>query len=544
MGKLISNTLGLNSIKNLNAAIELCNKGVIEHKNNNLELAKKYYKESLKFNPRHEEAYLNLGIIYFQEKDLQQAIVFFEQSISLIKKFEQSFVLLASCYNMLENERMMIKIINKGLLSLPKSLELLKAKSTYLIKHGKFDEALIVQKTICEILNINIYDSPEYVRSLIFSGDEAAGKQIAIKNLDKPLFKIIYAELLSLNDEKKKAFELIQDLADNGNNLAINVISTCTHDNDSFLFAEKKLLLDFENLNKENKISKAFSLAMIYNKNNKFDEAFRFAEIGHSLLEQPNEQYFRDIFTNTKKIFTNDFYIKNKQEYKCKTDPIFIVGMPRSGTSVLEQILSMNKNITPLGESIEVSKLVNYYSPYGRRDLFPFYIKEFTKKSFQEIGKKYCKEIGSGIFTDKLPHNFLNVGFINAILPNAKIVYIERDIKDVAISIWLRNFAGQHLYANNFKFLLEYSRLYLDLMNYWESLNYDNFYKISYSDLVNNTNDELEKLTRFLNLSNEFDYLNFYKSDRVVKTASKEQVRKPINNKSIGHWKNYSKFFE
>ena len=144
--------------------------------------------------------------------------------------------------------------------------------------------------------------------------------------------------------------------------------------------------------------------------------------------------------------------------------------------------------------------------------------------------------------TDKLPENFLNIGLIRLILPKAKIVHCCRNPKDNIFSIYKNFFPGNKIkFSSDLNETIEYYKLYLDLMKYWNSLLPNFILNIKYENLIKNTDKEVKDLLKFCNLDWESDCLKFYENKRPVKTASDVQVRSKIFNSSIDSWKNYEK---
>ena len=236
---------------------------------------------------------------------------------------------------------------------------------------------------------------------------------------------------------------------------------------------------------------------------------------------------------------------KNDIHYKPSTKQIvFIVGLPRSGTTLIEQILS-NNCFTHAGG--EVDLISNQIDTLLFREGKNFESKqEDLFSTFNNIRKLYLsfikKNSDKKIFTDKMPYNFLYIGIINAIFPEAKIIHVTRNPLDNFLSLYKTYFSdNSHLYSYDLSNILNYYKLYINHIKYWESLLPNYIYNISYEKLVNNPKSQIKKLIQFCNFEWDENYLNFHKNRRTVYTASAVQVRKKLYKNSINSWKNFSK---
>ena len=170
-----------------------------------------------------------------------------------------------------------------------------------------------------------------------------------------------------------------------------------------------------------------------------------------------------------------------------------------------------------------------------------------NNKSLEKIGKEYILKMNnlsknSKRTTDKLPINFLYIGFIKLILPNAKIIHCDRNPKDIILSVFKNHFPGGKIkFAYNLDELVEFYNLYADLMKHWNKVLPNFIYNIKYESIISNIESEVKSLLLFCNLDWEKDCLNFYNNKRTIKTASDSQVRKKIYNSSVDTWKDYNK---
>ena len=212
--------------------------------------------------------------------------------------------------------------------------------------------------------------------------------------------------------------------------------------------------------------------------------------------------------------------------------PIFVIGMPRSSTTLVEQILS------------------NHSKVYGAEEVefIPNLAREkFDECDLQKIGEEYVNKMknissNSDRTTDKLPANFLYVGFIKLILPRSKIIHCYRNSKDNCLSIFKNQFSSKKIkFAYDMNEIVSYYSLYENLMNYWKTTLPNFIYEIKYENLVLDTKNEIKNLLLNCDLDWSNNCLNFHNNNRPVKSASDTQIRSKIYNSSINSWKNYEK---
>ncbi len=221
--------------------------------------------------------------------------------------------------------------------------------------------------------------------------------------------------------------------------------------------------------------------------------------------------------------------------------PVFVLGMPRSGTSLTEQLLGTHSKVHPAGEL----GFLRPQSYFGRQE-FLGHARQYTKVHWDWVRRTYLECIKAldhdkGYVIDKMPHNFEMVGFIRHLFPNAVIIHTFRDPVANCLSIYKSNFGGYHPYGQDLKLLGQYYGEYKKLMTFYADMFGDGIYQSRYEDLVNDPQPVVEKMLSLAGLSWEDQITDFHKSDRIVRTASNDQVRQPIYKTSIKGWKKFEK---
>ena len=235
-------------------------------------------------------------------------------------------------------------------------------------------------------------------------------------------------------------------------------------------------------------------------------------------------------FNKIKSIFANSGINEAKKE---GAKIIFVVGMPRSGTSLVEQILSSHNKIYGAGELPFLSDIIEKKINLEKQDYSEL------QSLYSNLIKKFKYE--EEYLVDKTPLNFKWIGFILNHFPNSKIIHCNRNPIDICWSNYKKLFSSRTLdFSYNFSDLTNYYKLYKDLMLHWSKIYKNKFYEINYEKLVVNKEQEVKKVIKYLDLEWDANCLNFHKNKRSVSTASLAQVRKPIYKSSVEKWKNYS----
>lgn len=227
-------------------------------------------------------------------------------------------------------------------------------------------------------------------------------------------------------------------------------------------------------------------------------------------------------------------------------DPIFIVGLPRSGSTLVEQILASHSRVEG---TAELPNLMNIATGTGRYRndglVYPQTVTALSSRDFLAYGREYLKQVqhhrvqGRSLFIDKMPNNFIHVGWIKLTLPNAKIINTRRHPMDSCLGAYKQLFArGQHFTYDMLE-LSDFYRSYVGIMNHWHETLPGFVLDAHYEDTVTDLEGQVRLLLDFCGLPFEEQCLRYYQTDRAVKTASSEQVRQPIYTGALGLWRNY-----
>ena len=287
-------------------------------------------------------------------------------------------------------------------------------------------------------------------------------------------------------------------------------------------------------------LGKAYEVMKDYDKS--FKNYFKGNKVKKGLIKYSSD----DTTQNTKKIleFFNQENIKNLSKSSTNDqDPIFVLGMPRSGSTLVDQIISSHSKVDGTQELPNIIKIAAELNA-DEKSNYPEVLKELDDMQLSDLGKNYILETAwardrAPFFIDKMPNNFIHIGLIKTILPNAKIIDTRRDPMDTCFSCFKQFFARGQLFTYSLEDLGNYYSDYIRAMNHWHNIYGKDILTVHYDNVINKTEETIRELTDYCNLPFEQECLEFYKSSRPVKTPSAEQVRQPIYKSGLNYWKNY-----
>ena len=250
-------------------------------------------------------------------------------------------------------------------------------------------------------------------------------------------------------------------------------------------------------------------------------------------------------FAAQKKHCTSEMISRQSGKGFAAPDPIFIVGLPRAGSTLIEQILASHSQVDGTLELPDILSLAHRLR--GRnivsdRDRYPRVLGELPEAELQTLGEIYIKNTrihrkGSPFFTDKMPNNFRHIGLIHLILPNAKIIDARRAPLDCCWSGFKQLFAEGQEFTYGLEEIGHYYREYVDLMEHWDSvLPKGRILRVQHEDVLDDLEGQVRRILDHCNLPFENACIDFHRTERAVRTASSEQVRQPINRSGQGQW--------
>ena len=302
-----------------------------------------------------------------------------------------------------------------------------------------------------------------------------------------------------------------------------------------------------------------FALGKAYEDLRDYSESFRFYALGNKLrsqFESFNLDRLRTQISKSKEVYTDQVF-RSEPSLSNPIVPIFVLGLPRSGSTLVDQILASHSQVQG---TMELPHILSYVRELGGRveersegaagnSKYPSSVLQLSDEERRALGERYLKEtenyhLGSPYFVDKMPNNFLHIGLIAQILPQAIFVDTRRHPVACCFSIFKQNFARGQSFSYDLEVLGKYYECYLDLMEHWKTVLPSRLHRVIYEDMVDDTERQIRDLLKHCGLEFEEGCLAFYENDRVVRTASAQQVRKPIYDTAKQAWQGFEVYLE
>jgi len=467
--------------------------GLCFQKKKNYLKAKDNFQKSIEVEPTNIAAKNNLGNTEKFLKNFNEAEVIFKESIKANPSYVNTFINYGNLKRELRNTKQAIELYKKALKIDENHIVLNLTISSAYISMGSFEEAKIHLKKVISV---------------------TPGDIMARKMLD---------DLMEDKNSKKEHIK----------------------------FLENKLKKKAKNQNEE--IELFFSLSKAYEDKGNYEKAFFFMEKGNNIKRKKidysidEEQHF---FEEIKKLFKDCNFNNTTKKIFNDKKIIFILGMPRSGTTLTEQILSTHKNVYGCGELSFLRNIIleNFYSQksFSKKDIENIIIENIESISNKYIDLLKNYKIDEYYVIDKAPLNFQWIGFIKIFFPQSKIIHCKRDPKDNCLSLYKNSFASNDInWSYNKEELIKYYELYEDLMNFWKSKFPDFIYDIDYEEIVADQETVTKKLLKFCELSWDPNCLEYYEyNKKQIDTFSTIQARKPIYKSSVKLFNKYSKYLK
>ena len=293
-----------------------------------------------------------------------------------------------------------------------------------------------------------------------------------------------------------------------------------------------------------------FALGKALEDRDQYAESFRCYERGNAFKKSESRYKAELIERNTrlqKRVCSAEFFTA-RRDFGCqRPDPIFIVGLPRAGSTLIEQILASHSQVEGTMELADIPRLVHHLQ--GRehdeaKPRYPAVLVELGAEQLRGFGEQYLEDTrmfrtAKPFFIDKMPNNFRHIGLINLILPNAKLIDARREPMACCFSNFKQLFAAGQEFTYSLEDIGRYYRTYVELMAHWDAVLPGKVLRVQHENVVEHLEDNVRRVLEFCGLEFEPACLEFYKTERSVRTASSEQVRQPIYKEGIDQWRNF-----
>jgi tetratricopeptide (TPR) repeat protein len=478
----------------------------------------------LRILPDHTDTLHLYGVTYHQAGQHLRAIELLNKAIKLNPNEPKYLNDIGEAYRALDRIKSALQSYDRALALRPDFIEANNNKGVALYTIGHLEEAVSYFE---KVLAIN----PDYI--------------LAINNLGAVLHD------LGRNDDSinqyKKALALQPESAESHHHIAV-ICKPKPEDKETIAIQK---MLDKPDLKDEDIMHLNFALGRIYDNAREYNKAMEYYNNGNLYKRKTidfNISSYISYVDDLHNIYTTDYFKRVKHLANDSDRPIFIIGMPRSGTTLVEQIISSHPEVHGAGELPCFEHTEQLISSYlGSNLRYPLCMPALTPTIAQDLARQYLEHLDTYSadnrhVTDKMPGNYQRIGLIKTLFPNARIIHCLRNPMDTCVSIYCNYFRGTHNYAYDLQELGLFYRQYERLMAHWRRLFGAELHEVQYEELTRNQEKLSRELIAYLGLDWDDRCLEFYNNKRPVQTASKMQVVQPMYTTSVNKWKRYEKY--
>jgi len=490
-------------------------------KNGDSKRAEDIFRSILKRDPNHVEAARLLAKIAAEKKRFGDAEIFLRHAVEFAPDYARLWVDLANVLRELGRSDEALECAEKVLELAPDTAESHMLYAGVLGALGRYGDAIASYQKTLEI-------SPNKPGALC----SMAHNLKTLGNQEESI--AAYRNCIAIKPDHAEAFWSLANLK-------------------TFQFSEAEVetmysLLDDDDLVDLSRVQIHNALGLDRESRNEYETAFSHYQQCNSLRR--NSETYDPVETETRNdrlisFFDAEFLQQHADAGNEDSSPIFVVGLPRSGSTLIEQILASHSMVDGTHELPDLARVVqSLYRPGKKNVHFPDTLSELSADGWRRIGADYIESTkkyraGAAYFIDKNPNNFMYVGLLRLALPNAKIVNARRHPLDSCFGSYKQLFASGQPFSYDLVELGEYYLQYVRVMEHWHQVAPDYVLDVQYEQVVADLETEVRRLLDFCGLPFEEGCLRFHETDRAVKTASSEQVRRPIYTSSVNLWRNY-----
>lgn len=542
----------------------LNNLGSIYKTQDHTTLAIEFYHAAINASPYFVEPLNNLGVLFLQKQEFKQAWQHLNQAIVLAPNFADAHCNLGLALLGLEQSANALVHFEKTLQLKPDYAEAYYGYAkVYLHQHNFTESEYAIRKAITlnpeqvefyQLLADIYHEQGHYTQALMHL-DQALAMDPTLSNLYLSKGNV----LMGMGEISQAEEQFLKVTTHPNPNTRVNAhyslvqLSKVNPDNGS-LHALLSIAKDVQALSPSQLEYLYFALGKCYDDIGEWSKAFNYFTEGCRLKRHRITYDIAEHIQFTHKLihcFTEHTIEHLKAFANSSALPIFIVGMPRSGSTLVEQVLSEHSDVYGAGELKYLNNLIQrpFKSPLGTL-YYPDNILHLSPEICRAITDNYVTYLQHHSpralrITDKMPYNYVAIGLIHALLPNAKIIHVKRNPIDTCLSCYTKLFTEGQLYSYDLTELGQYYQCYERIMDHWRRILPSNAWlDVEYEAMVNNLETEAHRLIDFCDLAWDPACLNFYESKRQVRTASFVQVRQPIYTSSVERWCRYEQELE
>ena len=520
-----------------------------------LDQAGEHFRRSIRLAPDNPMTYINLGTVLREQEQPHDAIREYEQALKLHPEFAQCWSNFSAALNEAEQRKPALRAVDRAIQLEPELAQAHNNKGDILLAEARYAEALKAYERAVEL-------NPKYSAALINMArvqrdmDSASAAQATLERVlelepRNPEALHVLGVLQEQIGEPDKAARSFQDAIDAAPEMAIAHYYLAQlrgrKSSDEELSAIQKAWDEFK-LPDNDRMFLAFGLSRIHEQRGDIDKAFAFLQEGNSIkarmlpYDDEDSGRFLDGIAESAKFLAGAV----PDDAGCPDPrPVFVLGMPRSGTSLTAQTLASHSEISGAGElryAYDMAHRVRKITGQA----FPGNVRLLTAAQLEELGEYYLsrhreENLATRHVVDKTPLNFQYIGLLGLALPGARFIHCHRDPVQNCFSIHKLPFDKKQAYAHSLESLGLYYNRYWQLMEFWKQLFPGRILDVRYEDTVEDIEKQARRILEFLELPFEPGVLDFYRTERLVKTPSASQVRQPVYTHALQAWRKYEK---
>jgi tetratricopeptide (TPR) repeat protein len=506
--------------------------------------------------PQNPMIFSNLGESLRRSKQTEEALKAFNKSLHLLPNFNLALMGMANCFSDLKQNEKAIKAFQRLIAANPDFAPAYHYLGAHLSRNDQYKQALpMLRKAVA--LRENYFDAQMTLAGTLESLDKVDEAIQVFESILEHQPKNIPAlmnlgniqKTLGKLDEANEMFDRVLEI--DPENLGVQYsLSHSVNGKEASNIENLEKRFDDPRLPKEAKRALHFTIGKYYDDKGEPEKAFEHFKQGNEMddrIPPYKPEQFRGGVDRLMEVYTEDFY-KQRKGMGCESEvPVIIVGMPRSGTSLTEQILSSHTRVFGAGELKNLGDIMrSIQSRFKSKAPYPNSVRMLDPITACNLGERYVAEVQDladrGDFdriTDKMPGNHTNLGLLASILPKARVVHCMRNPMDSCFSNFSHNFASVISFSRDLEWLGHHYKDYRRIMEHWKKVLPLEIMELRYEDMIADNEGMSKKLIDFVGLDWDPACLEFQKTERRVKTASTVQIRQPIYSSSVARWRRY-----